>query len=197
MSEVTRRCSRCGQDKPQPEWSPTDWNRGGWCRDCRSTYYRARYTPKPRPRRPKPAPKPRTYSTTYSATHQRLRKTRGSATDLACVACQGPAHEWAYDRTDPEELTAPWNGKTVTYSADIDHYQPMCKGCHWKLDHPDEAAKTHCPKGHEYAGPNLILKNGHRNCRECSRAYQRRRYRREVAENDSTHADPEPLVSGW
>jgi len=39
--------------------------------------------------------------------------------------------------------------------------------------------KTHCPKGHEYSGENLILKkNGGRDCRACqnlsSREYKRR-----------------------
>ena len=30
-------------------------------------------------------------------------------------------------------------------------------------------AKTHCPKGHEYAGENLVLENGRRTCRTCRR----------------------------
>lgn len=31
------------------------------------------------------------------------------------------------------------------------------------------ARKSHCPYGHPYDGPNLILKSGHRVCRECKR----------------------------
>lgn len=31
--------------------------------------------------------------------------------------------------------------------------------------------KTHCPKGHPYAGPNLyVTPKGHRRCRTCARA---------------------------
>lgn len=31
------------------------------------------------------------------------------------------------------------------------------------------ARKTHCPKGHEYAGANLYVENGRRKCRQCRR----------------------------
>ena len=36
------------------------------------------------------------------------------------------------------------------------------------------AAKTHCPAGHPYAGDNLKIKRGGRCCRECERARSRR-----------------------
>lgn len=36
-----------------------------------------------------------------------------------------------------------------------------------------QAAKTHCPRGHLYAGENLILKRGQRECRECRRKLDR------------------------
>lgn len=40
------------------------------------------------------------------------------------------------------------------------------------------AAKTHCPQGHPYAGPNLyIAANGGRICRTCLRERARVRYR--------------------
>lgn len=43
------------------------------------------------------------------------------------------------------------------------------KGRHHKKE------KTHCPKGHPYAGDNLYIKpNGGRSCRLCSRAARRR-----------------------
>lgn len=37
-------------------------------------------------------------------------------------------------------------------------------------------AKTHCPKGHEYDEQNTYVRSGKRHCRECMRAYNRRRY---------------------
>lgn len=36
-----------------------------------------------------------------------------------------------------------------------------------------EAAATHCPHGHPYAGNNLLLHNGWRYCRECKRMWDR------------------------
>lgn len=35
------------------------------------------------------------------------------------------------------------------------------------------ASKTHCPKGHPYAGENLAIYNGKRHCRECARMRSR------------------------
>lgn len=40
------------------------------------------------------------------------------------------------------------------------------------------AAKTRCPRGHELAGANLIVRRGQRECRACENAQQRERYRR-------------------
>jgi hypothetical protein len=41
------------------------------------------------------------------------------------------------------------------------------------------AAKTHCPQGHPYAGPNLYVNpSGQRICRECGRQRQIAKYRR-------------------
>lgn len=37
------------------------------------------------------------------------------------------------------------------------------------------AKKTHCPKGHEYAGRNLIERGHGRECRACRNEYKRRR----------------------
>jgi hypothetical protein len=40
------------------------------------------------------------------------------------------------------------------------------------------AAKTHCPAGHEYAGDNLLVsQTGQRRCRACLRSHGRRYYR--------------------
>jgi len=43
-------------------------------------------------------------------------------------------------------------------------------------------AKTHCPRGHEYAGYNLRVRRGKRECRECGKIDQRAiRERRKLA----------------
>lgn len=44
------------------------------------------------------------------------------------------------------------------------------------------AAKTHCPQGHPYEGPNLYVSpSGSRVCRECNRSRSLARYRRLAA----------------
>lgn len=48
----------------------------------------------------------------------------------------------------------------------------------WKLN----LAKTHCPRGHPYEGHNLVVKRGHRHCRECELAQSRDYYRRHADE---------------
>lgn len=46
----------------------------------------------------------------------------------------------------------------------------------------ENAQKTHCPNGHEYAGPNLyVTSKGHRQCRACHRATENRRRLRLLA----------------
>lgn len=44
------------------------------------------------------------------------------------------------------------------------------------------AAKTHCPRGHELVGDNIYLHptRGHRECRTCQRARNQLRYRKAV-----------------
>jgi hypothetical protein len=47
---------------------------------------------------------------------------------------------------------------------------------------PVNAAKTHCPQGHPLAGDNLyVAPTGHRQCRTCRRAHDRKRRRRKAA----------------
>jgi len=67
---------------------------------------------------------------------------------------------------NPEHLEAVTNRENTLRGA------AMQNGAH-------NAAKTHCPQGHEYAGENLYVHNGHRSCVECKRervrAYRRRK----------------------
>lgn len=71
---------------------------------------------------------PWTPTPTYSAVHQRLQRVRGRADAHTC-ACGAPAAQWAYDRTDPAPLRAPW-----PYSADLRRYVAMCVPCHKRFD---------------------------------------------------------------
>lgn len=69
-------------------------------------------------------------SATYSAVHQRLRKTRGPASKSVCVDCGEAAAQWSYDRSCPRERSAPEG----PYSVDLDRYVPRCVPCHKMFD---------------------------------------------------------------
>lgn len=72
----------------------------------------------------------------YSGTHNRVRKGRGSASSYSCQHCGGAAKYWAYDRLDPDEkLHVSKRGYLFPYSANSNHYIPLCGVCHWRLDH--------------------------------------------------------------
>lgn len=67
----------------------------------------------------------------YKGAHRRIYRKRGAAKAHACVQCGAAARHWAYDHTDPAELTSPagW-----PYSLDPMRYQPMCALCHKAFD---------------------------------------------------------------
>ena len=61
-----------------------------------------------------------------------------------------------------------------------DHLEPVT--CRENLLRGDgfaatNAAKTHCPKGHEYTPENTYVRKRMRSCRECKRQKDRERYR--------------------
>ena len=104
--------------------------------------------------------------------------------------------------TRPDGYGACWNGSSVvlahrfSYEASIgkipanlelDHLcrNPRCvRVCHLEpVTHKENvrrgesgrsmAAKTHCPRGHEYSGDNVKIRDGSRHCRACVRMFQR------------------------
>jgi hypothetical protein len=81
----------------------------------------------------------------------------------------------------------------VTFCVNPDHLEPVphrvnvCRGTTGAAVVKRQTAKTHCPRGHEYAGHNLVVhKDGSRHCRKCRRehdkASRRRRKMRKVLE---------------
>lgn len=75
----------------------------------------------------------------YAGMHRRVRRLRGKASDYSCRDCGGRAHHWAYDHSDPEELsevilTGRGSLVEVPFSLDPGRYQPMCRRCHRNFD---------------------------------------------------------------
>jgi hypothetical protein len=75
----------------------------------------------------------------YDGIHFRIRTALGPASGYTCsnVACDKQATQWAYDHLDLNEKFEMRNGYLLPYSADIEHYRPLCIPCHNKLDHMD------------------------------------------------------------
>lgn len=68
---------------------------------------------------------------TYTGVHYRLRVARGRATEGQCHDCTGPAAEWSYDGTDPDELRDPLGRP---FSLDLTRYVARCRPCHRRRD---------------------------------------------------------------
>lgn len=70
----------------------------------------------------------------YNSVMVKLRKARGKASERACIDCGGPAEQWRYDGSDPDELydialIGYREGREVAYSTDPSHYDPLCRRC--------------------------------------------------------------------
>lgn len=70
----------------------------------------------------------------FSAIHKRLERTRGRASNFACIDCGGTAREWSYNNADPDELHELMGAAEVPYSLDLANYDPRCTSCHRTFD---------------------------------------------------------------
>lgn len=68
----------------------------------------------------------------YLAAHNRVYRVRGIATEHTCVACSGPAKDWALKHEAGDRQVDPDNG--LAFSPDPEDYQPMCRSCHARYD---------------------------------------------------------------
>ena len=121
----------------------------------------------------------------YNTVHQRLPRVRGKATGQTCIGCGVPAEAWAYDHSDPDELV---NDRGQAYSANLDHYQPLCHSCHIKADRR-RPIQTACRRaGHDWSDPRNVTtdRQGKRKCAECIRIRQRE-------QNDLTRRKAYPM----
>ena len=87
--------------------------------------------------------------------------------DLNCVDCghKGNDRRHEYDHH---------LGYDVSHHLDV---EAVCTICHHKRDCP-KANQTHCIHGHLFDSANTIIKsNGMRQCRECRKAFDKKRGR--------------------
>lgn len=106
----------------------------------------------------------------YGAAHDRVKSTRGAASDYPCSwqECESQAIDWAYDGNDADEKLGRDHETILTYSADPSHYRPLCRTHHIRFDAPRV-----CTKGHEMTEANSMpRKDGWRRCRTCERVRQ-------------------------
>lgn len=164
-----KRCTKCGYAKPAEAFDKcskvkVDGLRQP-CKECRSprlpricnncgtAYLPARQRGIPREtcsveckkllentqRRERYKPKPRPLGTSYSASHKRIYIARGAAGNFVCQ-CGSQAQEWAYQYSDPNELTEyvvdsrTGKHREMSYSTDPVHYRAMCHPCHVSFD---------------------------------------------------------------
>jgi hypothetical protein len=74
----------------------------------------------------------------YRQAHKRLVDDLGPASDHPCQRCSLPAQDWAYDHTDPNELTS----EHGPYSLDARRYMPLCRRCHRRFDRVHRTRRT-------------------------------------------------------
>ena len=70
----------------------------------------------------------------YKNAHLRVKRARGVPSNYPCAHCSAPAHDWAYDHTDPAPLIGEHRGSLLKYSGDPNYYIPLCTPCHKKFD---------------------------------------------------------------
>lgn len=160
-------CVIDGCDKPQVG--------RGWCANHYMRWYTRGGDPAEKLPIPSGADNPgwRGDDVSYDGAHHRLRRLRGKASAHLCAECGAQAHEWAYDRRDPNELHGEHQGMPVVFSRHITHYEPLCRSCHRRRDSKN-GRKTHCVRGHEFTPENTSLtKKGTRVCRKCKREKDR------------------------
>ncbi len=134
---LVKLCRRCDTIKPLREFK-RDANKGSGygsaCRPCDRARSRAHYAAH---RAVNKTPKPESL---YKTMHLLVQKKRGPASEQQCAHCGKQAHHWAYDHMDPDEVTFERvsrecrEAQTVAYSADVQHYIPLCRSCHTRFD---------------------------------------------------------------
>ncbi len=68
----------------------------------------------------------------YRSAHERVNIAKGGkASQFPCSGCGKKADEWAYDHAATDEES---DERGRAFSADTEHYLPMCRSCHRTAD---------------------------------------------------------------
>lgn len=158
-----QRCPRCTEHLPLEAFPERYRGKpGNYCTACSRAYKAAYRAAHRKPVVPRPVatlpplvnrPAKARAITTYDGVHGALIRLYGRAGDHPCTSCAGPAHDWAYDHSDPHQrLSANANGYLRPYSLDLRKYRPMCRSCHGIADkgRPEVVARRADPK------PNIL-----------------------------------------
>jgi hypothetical protein len=82
-----------------------------------------------------PDPRFRGEAITYDGAHNRVHAIKGSASAHPCWRCGGQAEHWAYSHAASDEramIVGKERGRP--YSPNPDHYSPLCRSCHARMD---------------------------------------------------------------
>lgn len=137
---MTKHCNRCDTTKLLDEFHRSSRNRDGrqsYCKGCQVAAVRILRNGHPEPLA---NPNVRTGSDNgryidgrfaYQVAHRKVARERGRAAEHLCSDCGGQADHWAFSHSAPNAQRSP-NG--MPFCDDPKHYQPMCTGCHKRLD---------------------------------------------------------------
>lgn len=71
----------------------------------------------------------------YEGAHVRTRLIRSAVSELSCCRCEKPAENWAFNHQPKDPSLVRHDERGRPYSLDPADYQPMCCGCHVRMDH--------------------------------------------------------------
>lgn len=98
----------------------------------------------------------------YGSTHDRLRRSRGTASNSACAHCGDGAEEWALKHDDSERIRGEFRGIVMDYSRNLDDYAPLCVECHRDYDLSRRRANASTAYRNSSTGVRGVYRKGNR-----------------------------------
>lgn len=107
------------------------------------------------------------YGFGYMASHMRVKRSRGLASQHACIGCGKQAKDWAYMGGCPDELVSDNAGHLCTHCPHPEHYEPRCRSCHslhdaWNSGERNGRATISAAQARGIRASVLVDQNGRR-----------------------------------